>query len=68
MFTQKQLESFSVLIDGRYGIEGVTQALSLCVEMLFYVEEGAFSRRDIQGVVCVLRDITGILEHRSLKK
>ena len=66
MLTQRQQEGFSILKD-RYGLEGVIQCLDLCIEMLFYLEEGAFTRREIQEVVCVVRDLTVILENGTLQ-
>ena len=59
-FTQKQLKDFSILIDDRYGLKGLTERLDLAVEMLLYVEKDAFSKRNIQDVACVLRDLTKV--------
>ncbi|MEC7262467.1 MAG: hypothetical protein VXW38_01930 [Bacteroidota bacterium] len=35
--------------------------LDLGLEMLFYVEEGAFSQRELQQVATALREINGVL-------
>lgn len=67
MFTQKQLENFSILLNDRYGLKEVTQTLSLAIEMLHYLEKDTFKQRDIQNVAAVIRDITVILEDGTLE-
>jgi len=36
----------------------LAEVLEMGIEMLFYVEEGAFSKEDMQNVVTALRKIT----------
>ena len=54
-----------LLLEERYGLEGVVETLGLALEMLFYLEEDTFSRREVQSVVCVLRDISTGLRQRD---
>ncbi len=56
---QKPLED---LIEESYGTpEELAKVLDLGIEMLFYVDEGTFSRADIQNVAAALRSICGVL-------
>ncbi len=62
MLDTKQLENLAELIKEGYGTpDKIANVLDLGVEMLFYVEEGAFSQREIQHVVTAIRDIVGVL-------
>ena len=61
----EQQQPLYLLLEERYSLEGVVETLGLALEMLFYLEEGAFSRREIQTVVCVLRDISTGLRQRD---
>ncbi|RIV73888.1 hypothetical protein [Flagellimonas aequoris] len=57
---------FSKLFEDAYGSPTeLADILDLGLEMLFYVEEGAFSQREIQQVVTALRDINGMLKGKS---
>lgn len=48
----------SELIDDSYGSsEELAKYLDLGIEMLFYIEEDTFDRKDIQNVVSVMRGI-----------
>ncbi|RUA12268.1 MAG: hypothetical protein DSY83_14890 [Flavobacteriia bacterium] len=40
----------------------LADVLDLGLEMLFYVEQGAFSQREIQNVAAALRGISGVLK------
>lgn len=50
---------FSELFEDAYAspVE-LAEVLDMGIEMLFYVEEGSFSQREIQNVVTALRKIT----------
>ncbi|WP_420602705.1 hypothetical protein [Flagellimonas sp.] len=55
-------ESLMELVKEGYGSpDKMANVLDLGVEMLFYVEEGAFTQREIQHVVTAIRDIVGVL-------
>lgn len=57
--------SFSKLFEEAYGSPAeLADMLDLGLEMLFYVEEGAFSQRELQRVAGALRDINGVLRGR----
>ena len=46
------------LIDNTYGSpEELAKILDLGIEMLFYIEEDVFERKDVQNVVSALRGI-----------
>ena len=50
---------FSELFDDAYASpEELANVLDTGVEMLFYVEEGVFSKEDMRNVVTALRKIT----------
>ncbi|UOY07761.1 hypothetical protein L0P88_04220 [Muricauda sp. SCSIO 64092] len=50
------------LIADIYGSpEELAKILDLGVEMLFYLEEDTFERRDVQSVVSALRAVIGIM-------
>ena len=54
------------LIDDTYGSpEELANILDLGVEMLFYLEEDTFDRREIQSVVSALRQIIAIFRQRG---
>nr|WP_299175233.1 hypothetical protein [uncultured Allomuricauda sp.] len=62
MLDKAQLENLEELIKEGYGTPAeMANVLDLGVEMLFYIEEGAFSQREIQHVVTAIRDIVGVL-------
>ena len=65
MLPREQKQPFYLLLEERYGLEGVVETLGLALEMLFYLEEDTFSRREVQSVVCVLRDISTGLRQRD---
>ena len=49
-------------IEDTYGsTEDLAKILDLAIEMLFYLEENTFARREIQEVVSALRTIIGSL-------
>lgn len=53
---------FSELIHDTYGSsEELARSLDLGIEMLFYIEEGTFERRDVQSVVFAIRGIVRAL-------
>ncbi|TAI47838.1 hypothetical protein [Flagellimonas allohymeniacidonis] len=56
--TKTQKEQLSYLIADRYGSpEELAKVLDLNLEMLFYIEEDTFDRKDIQSVVSALRTV-----------
>ncbi|MEL7270833.1 MAG: hypothetical protein AAGL34_14770 [Bacteroidota bacterium] len=53
-----QEESLSNAINDAYGsTEDLAKILDLGIEMLFYLEENTFARREIQEVVSALRTL-----------
>lgn len=57
-----QLSDF---IEDAYGTpEAFAQRLNLAVEMLFYVEEDTFSRRELQEVASALMSVVRVLRGR----
>jgi hypothetical protein len=57
-----QLSDF---IEDAYGTpEALAQQLDLAVEMLFYVEEDTFSRRELQEVASALMSVVRVLRGR----
>nr|WP_298794291.1 hypothetical protein [uncultured Allomuricauda sp.] len=62
MLSKEQLENLEERIKEGYSTPNkMANVLDLGVEMLFYIEEGAFSQREIQHVVTAIRDIVGVL-------
>lgn len=52
-------DNFWQWIEEGYGTpEEFANVLDLAVEMLFYLEEGVFSQREVQSVVEAIREIT----------
>ncbi len=59
---KKQDIDFSKLVsDTSFSPEEFAKCLDLGVEMLFYIEENTFDRKDIQNVVFALRRISDYL-------
>ncbi|PCJ97897.1 MAG: hypothetical protein COA50_02905 [Flavobacteriaceae bacterium] len=57
-----QGELVSQLIEESYGTPAaLAQQLELALEMLFYLEEDSFSKKEVQGVVSALRGVCGVL-------
>ena len=57
------------LFEDAYGSPAeLANVLDMGLEMLFYVEEGVFSQRELQQVATALRKINGFLRLRDLKK
>jgi hypothetical protein len=53
---------FLDLFEDAYGSPTeLADVLDLGLEMLFYVEEGTFSQREIQNVATALREVCGVL-------
>ena len=62
MLQEKQREHFSDLTKDSYGSsEKLARILDLGIEMLFYLEEDTFEKRDVQSVVSAIRTIIRIL-------
>ncbi|SNZ01816.1 hypothetical protein [Flagellimonas pacifica] len=62
MLNKKEETYLSELIKDRYGSkEALAEILDLGIEMLFYVEENSFNRKEIQSVVSALRDMVVVL-------
>ena len=63
MPNKAQIRNLSKLIEDSYGSsENLAQHLDLGVEMLFYLEEDSFDRREVQSVVSALRGIIKALK------
>ncbi|MEO0901089.1 MAG: hypothetical protein AAFY00_03405 [Bacteroidota bacterium] len=45
--------------------EELSLILDACIEMLFYLEEGIFDRREVQNVVSALKDIVILLKQQG---
>ncbi|UII75468.1 hypothetical protein LV716_14550 [Flagellimonas sp. HMM57] len=45
--------------------EELSLILNSCIEMLFYLEEGVFDRREVQNVVSVLKDVIILLKQQG---
>ncbi|WP_435624759.1 hypothetical protein [Flagellimonas sp.] len=59
---KNQINRLNDLIEDTYGTpEALAQQLDLTVEMLFYLEDNAFTKREVQNVVAALRDVVGVL-------
>lgn len=62
MICGKQNKLLNDLIVDSYGSpEELAKILDLGVEMLFYLEEDTFERRDVQSVVSALRVVIGVM-------
>ncbi|MEX0315295.1 MAG: hypothetical protein AB3N18_14050 [Allomuricauda sp.] len=62
MLNKKDESYLLELTKDTYGSkEEMAKILDLGIEMLFYVEEDAFSRREIQRVVSAMRDVVVVL-------
>ena len=62
MVSKQQLERLNYLLQDTYGSpEALAQQLDLTIEMLFYLEDNAFTKREVQNVVAALRDVVGVL-------
>lgn len=57
-----QIEKLTEWIQDTYGSSAqLCEHLNMAMEMLFYVEEDAFDRREIQNVVTALRGLGRVL-------
>lgn len=66
MLKKKQKEYLSELIDDTYGSpEELAKHLDLGIEMLFYLEEDTFDRREVHSVVSAIRGIIDVLRQRE---
>ncbi|WP_228237095.1 hypothetical protein [Allomuricauda sp. M10] len=63
--TQKEIKLLDLFEDAYGSPAELANILDLGLEMLFYVEEGVFSQREMQRVVGALRDINGVLRGKS---
>lgn len=60
------MEHLSELIKDSYGSsEKLAEHLDLGIEMLFYLEEDTFERREVQSVVSALRTIIRTLRQKD---
>lgn len=56
----------STLITERYeSPQELAQYLELGVEMLFYLEDNAFDKREVQDVVYAMKGVVGVLRQSS---
>ncbi len=65
--TQKDRIFFDLLQEAYASPTELAEVLDLGIEMLFYVEEGSFTRREIQNVATALRGIGKSLNNSNLK-
>ncbi|PCJ91237.1 MAG: hypothetical protein COA50_16725 [Flavobacteriaceae bacterium] len=57
-----QKEQWSPFIADTYGTpEALAKKLDLGIEMLFYLEEDTFHKKEVQYVVAALRGVVGVL-------
>ena len=63
--TQKETKLLELFEDAYGSPTELANILDLGLEMLFYVEEGVFSQRELQRVAGALRDINGVLRGKS---
>lgn len=62
MLSEAQITELNAWIKDCYGTpEVLGHYLDLAVEMLFYVEQGAFEQQELQDVVTVLRELKRLL-------
>nr|WP_293299580.1 hypothetical protein [Allomuricauda sp.] len=62
MSSNNPIIQLSDFIQDAYGTpEALAQQLDLAVEMLFYVEEDTFSRRELQEVASALKGVVRVL-------
>lgn len=61
--TSEVLEEYlrELIIDSYGSSEELAKHLDLGMEMLFYLEEDTFDRKEVQGVVSAIRGIIGVL-------
>ena len=59
--TQKEIKLLGLFEDAYSSPAELADILDLGLEMLFYVEEGVFSQRELQRVAGALRDINEVL-------
>ncbi|MEM9077263.1 MAG: hypothetical protein AAGC43_09490 [Bacteroidota bacterium] len=64
-FQTKQNELSEYLTDSYGSPEELTLVLHSCIEMLFYLEEDVFNRREVQNVVSALKDTMVLLKQRG---
>nr|WP_299385476.1 hypothetical protein [Allomuricauda sp.] len=61
-FDDKKNGDLSKLLQEAYGSrEDLAEVLNLATEMLFYLEEDTFERRDVQNVASAIRFVRDIL-------
>ena len=66
MLRKKQKEELSKMIEESYGSPTeLAKQLDLGIEMLFYLEEDTFDKRDVQKVVSAIRGIIHALRQRE---
>lgn len=61
MLKEEQIESLSELIEDGYGKNRLADFLDAGIEMLFYVDEETFDKRDVQNVASAMRAISKAL-------
>lgn len=65
MKNQSQANFLEQVQDSYGSTQELASVLDTGVEMLFYLEENAFSRREVQHVVSAIRDITKALRENK---
>ena len=65
MINQFQSDFLEQVQDSYGSTQELAKVLDMGVEMLFYLEENAFSQREVQNVVSALRDLTKALRENK---
>lgn len=59
-----KIEGFFDWVDDTYGSpESLAQVLDFAIEMLFYLEEDSFEKKEVRDVVAALRGVVGVLRN-----
>ena len=66
MENQSQSDFLEQVQDSYGSTQELAKVLDMGVEMLFYLEENAFSQREVQNVVSAMRDITKALRETKV--
>lgn len=65
MENQSQSDFLKQVHDSYGSTQELAKVLDLGIEMLFYLEENAFSQREVQNVVSAMRDLTKTLRENK---
>ncbi|MEM8847761.1 MAG: hypothetical protein AAFY00_06275 [Bacteroidota bacterium] len=65
MENQSQSDFLEQVQDSYGSTQELANVLDFGIEMLFYLEENAFSQREVQNVVSAMRDLTKALRENK---